>query len=455
MNESAPQEGRILIVDDEPSLRDVLRVGLTRSGFFVATAASHADGLAHLEHAWDLVITDLQLPDGDGLSILSRVKEVAPDTAVIVLTAHGSADTAVAAMKLGAHDYLTKPFDLDELRIRARQAIEGGKLRRENRELRAQVGARSGIQGLVGKSASMRGLIERVRAVAGSSSTVLITGESGTGKELVARAIHDLSARRGRPFVAINCGAIAESLLESEMFGHVKGAFTDARQSRAGVFEQANSGTLLLDEIGEMPLSMQVKLLRVLQERKVRRVGGSDEVAIDVRIVAATHRDLRALVREGTFRDDLFYRIDVIQVPVPPLRDRIDDVPLLVSEFASRLFRSGAVQRKTFDPSAIADLMRHSWPGNVRELENVVERALTLTPRESITSADLSLAPAATSHGTPDPYPGFSLQDYLNRTEQQLVKRAMELSGEKRPEAARMLGISPRALKYLLSKTSE
>ena len=455
MTESAPHEGRILIVDDEPSLRDVLKVGLTRSGFFVASAASHAEALSRLDHAWDLVITDLQLPDGDGLSILGRVKELSPDTAVIVLTAHGSADTAVAAMKLGAHDYLTKPFDLDELRIRARQAIEGGKLRRENRELRAQVGARSGIQGLVGKATSMRDLIERIRAVANSSSTVLVTGESGTGKELVARAIHDLSARRGRPFVAINCGAIAESLLESEMFGHVKGAFTDARQSRPGVFEQANTGTLLLDEIGEMPLSMQVKLLRVLQERKVRRVGGSDEVAIDVRIIAATHRDLRARVREGTFRDDLFYRIDVIQIPVPPLRDRIEDVPLLVSEFSSRLARSGAVQQKTFDSSAMAELMRHSWPGNVRELENVVERALTLTPGESVTATDLSIAPVAMSRATPDPYPGFSLQDYLNRTEQVLVKRAMELSGEKRLEAAQLLGISPRALKYLLSKSQD
>ena len=453
MTESAPHEGRILIVDDEPSLRDVLKVGLTRSGFFVASAASHTEALGRLDHAWDLVITDLQLPDGDGLSILGRVKELAPDTAVIVLTAHGSADTAVAAMKLGAHDYLTKPFDLDELRIRARQAIEGGKLRRENRELRAQVGARSGIQGLVGKATSMRDLIERIRAVANSSSTVLVTGESGTGKELVARAIHDLSARRGRPFVAINCGAIAESLLESEMFGHVKGAFTDARQSRPGVFEQANTGTLLLDEIGEMPLSMQVKLLRVLQERKVRRVGGSDEVPIDVRIIAATHRDLRARVREGTFRDDLFYRIDVIQIPVPPLRDRIEDVPLLVSEFSSRLAGSGAVQRKTFDSSAMAELMRHSWPGNVRELENVVERALTLTPGESVTATDLSIAPVAMSRSTPDPFPGFSLQEYLSRTEQILVKRAMELSGDKRPEASRLLGITPRALKYLLSKS--
>ncbi|MEO8502080.1 MAG: sigma-54 dependent transcriptional regulator, partial [Vicinamibacteria bacterium] len=260
MSDSVPEgsEGRVLVVDDEPSLRDVLKLGLSRAGFFVGTAASHGEAMTQLKEPWDLVLTDLQLPDGDGLSILRQVKEVAPETAVVVLTAHGSADTAVAAMKLGAHDYLTKPFDLDELRIRVRQAIEGEKLRRENRELRAQVGARAGIAGLIGKSAAMRSVVDRIRAVAGSSSTVLIVGESGTGKELVARAIHELSPRKNRPFVAINCGAIAESLLESEMFGHVKGAFTDARQSRAGVIEQAHLGTLLLDEIGEMPLSMQV-----------------------------------------------------------------------------------------------------------------------------------------------------------------------------------------------------
>ena len=329
MSEAAPpgSEGRVLVIDDEPSLRDVLKLGLSRAGFEVGTAATHAEGIAQLAEPWDLVLTDLQLPDGDGLSILRYAKEVSPETAVVVLTAHGSADTAVAAMKLGAHDYLTKPFDLDELRIRVRQAIEGEKLRRENRELRAQVGARAGIQGLVGKSAAMRAVVARVRAVASSSSTVLIVGESGTGKELVARAIHDLSPRKNRPFVAINCGAIAESLLESEMFGHVKGAFTDARQARAGVIEQANQGTLLLDEIGEMPLSMQVKLLRVIQERRVRRVGGADETPVDVRIIAATHRDLMQMVREGTFREDLYYRIDVIQVPIPPLRDRREDIP--------------------------------------------------------------------------------------------------------------------------------
>jgi DNA-binding NtrC family response regulator len=456
MSEAPPpgSEGRVLVIDDEPSLRDVLKLGLSRAGFEVGTAATHAEGIAQLAEPWDLVLTDLQLPDGDGLSILRYAKEVSPETAVVVLTAHGSADTAVAAMKLGAHDYLTKPFDLDELRIRVRQAIEGEKLRRENRELRAQVGARAGIQGLVGKSAAMRSVVARLRAVAGSSSTVLIVGESGTGKELVARAIHDLSPRKNRPFVAINCGAIAESLLESEMFGHVKGAFTDARQARAGVIEQANQGTLLLDEIGEMPLSMQVKLLRVIQERRVRRVGGADETPVDVRIIAATHRDLMQMVREGTFREDLYYRIDVIQVPIPPLRERLEDIPLLVAEFSTRLFRRGGVPKRAFSPAAMSAFMRHSWPGNVRELENVVERSLTLASGESVGAEDLSLASSFRDDSIPDPHEGFSMPDYLKRTETHLVRRAMEISEGRRADAARILGLSERSLKYLLAKTS-
>ncbi len=455
MSEAASREpdGRILVVDDEPSLRDVLKLGLTRAGFEVGVAAGQVEAMSQLSEHWDLVVTDLQLPDGDGLSVLRRVREDSPETAVIVLTAHGSADTAVAAMKLGAHDYLTKPFDLDELRIRARQAIEGAHLRRENRELRAQVGARAGIQGLIGKSAAMRSVIERIRAVAGSSSTVLIVGESGTGKELAARAIHDLSPRKHRPFVAVNCGAIAESLLESELFGHVKGAFTDARQSREGVFEQAHQGTLFLDEIAEMSLGMQVKLLRVIQERRVRRVGGAEETPVDVRVIAATHRDLMQMVREGAFREDLYYRIDVIQVSLPPLRERPDDIPLLVAEFSSRLFQSG-LPKRPFSPAAMSALMRHSWAGNVRELENVVERALTLASGEVVGPRDLSLASPGREQAVPEPYPGFSLNEYLKRTESQLVKRAMELADDRRAEAAELLGISERALKYLLSKKS-
>jgi transcriptional regulator with PAS, ATPase and Fis domain len=283
----------------------------------------------------------------------------------------------------------------------------------------------------------------------------MIVGESGTGKELVARAIHDLSPRKNRPFIAINCAAIAESLLESEMFGHVKGAFTDAQKARAGVIEQAHQGTLLLDEIGEMPLSMQVKLLRVIQERRVRRVGGDDETSVDVRIIAATHRDLMQMVREGAFREDLYYRIDVIQVPIPPLRERLDDIPLLVAEFSARLFKQGGIPRRTFSPAAMSAFMRHSWPGNVRELENVVERSLTLAAGETVGPDDLSLASPARDQSLPDPHEGFSLPEFIKRTETHLVRRAMDLADGRRAEAARLLGLSERSLKYLLSKVTD
>jgi DNA-binding NtrC family response regulator len=370
----------------------------------------------------------------------------------VVLTAHGSADTAVAAMKLGAHDYLTKPFDVDELRIRVRQAIEGQKLRRENRELRAQVDARAGLEGLIGRSAGMRAVVDRIRVVAGASSTVLVIGESGTGKELAARAIHALSPRKSRAFVAVNCGAITESLLESELFGYVKGAFTDARQARAGLLEQAHHGTLFLDEIGEMSMGMQVKLLRVLQERRVRRVGGAEETPVDVRLIAATHRDLGQMVREGTFREDFYYRIDVIQVALPPLRERAEDIPLLVAEFASRIAKQSGGAPRAFSAAAMSRLMRHPWPGNVRELENAVERALTLATGDSVGPDDLFLNAPVRDQILPDPHPGFSMPDFLKRMETQLVKRAMELSGDRRVEAAGLLGVSQRALKYILSK---
>ena len=458
MSEAVPPvvEGRVLVVDDEPSLRDVLRMGLGRAGFFVGTAGSLAEAVAALDEPWDLVVTDLQLPDGDGLSVLRQVKEDSPETAVIVLTAHGSADTAVAAMRLGAHDYLTKPFDVDELRIRVRQAIEGQRLRRENLDLRAQVGARGGVEGLLGGSPSMRLVIDRIRAVAGSASTVLVVGESGTGKELVARAIHALSNRKRRPFVAVNCGAVTESLLETELFGHVKGAFTDARQSRPGLIEQAHQGTLFLDEIGEMSLGMQVKLLRVLQDHRVRRVGGSEENVVDIRVIAATHRSLNQMVRDGAFREDLYYRIDVIQIALPPLRERLDDIPMLVSEFSARICRRTGLRRRTFSPQAMSRLLAHSWPGNARELENVVERALTLASEDTVGPADLSLTGQARDPGLPEPHRGFSLPDYLKRAETHLlahlVKRAMELSEGRRPEAAILLGVTDRAFKHLLSK---
>lgn len=443
---------KILVVDDEPSIREVLRRGLERVGHSVRVAAGRSEAEAALPGGFDLVLTDLQLPDGDGIEILRRVKRDAPDTTVIVLTAHGSADTAVAAMKLGAFDYLTKPFDIDELRIRVGQALEGRRLREENRALREEVEGRYGMDRWIGSSAAIRGVIDRVKAIAPSSSTVLIVGESGTGKELAARAIHSLSQRRSGRFVAVNCGAVAETLIESELFGHVKGAFTDAHAARPGLIEQASGGTLFLDEIGEMPQAMQVKLLRVLQDRVVRRVGADTETPVDIRLIAATHRDLRALVEEKRFREDLYYRINVIPLHVPPLRERRDDIPLMVEAFARRAAAQSGRPAPVFSRAAIEALAAHPWPGNVRELENAVERAIALSSGGAIGRESLAL------HGGRDsPSPrlgeGFSLPEFVHRIEQDLVREALERAAGKRPAAAALLGVSERALRHLIAKS--
>ena len=450
--EALTKKGRVLIVDDEPSLRQVIELAL-RGDYVVATAADCASALAQFEAAaFDLVLTDLQLPDGDGISVLRRVKEVSPETSVVVLTAHGSTDTAVAAMRCGAHDYITKPFDLDELRIRIEQAIEGQRLRRENKDLRAEVTARHGTEGIVGNSPPIRRVIERIRAVADSNSTVLILGESGTGKELVARSIHNLSPRAAQPFVAVNCGALTETLLEAELFGHVRGAFTDAGQAKPGLIENANRGTLFLDELAETSLAMQVRLLRVLQERRVRRVGGSEESPVDIRVVAATNRDLEEMVREGRFREDLYYRINVIPIPVPPLRERAEDIPILAETFLSRFAVQLNRKVRGFSPEAIRLLMNHPWRGNVRELQNTIERAVTLEKGETIGPESLFLSETATTTDLVPLGEGFSLPDHLSNLETQLAQRAITLSGGRRTEAAKLLGIKYRALNHILAK---
>jgi DNA-binding NtrC family response regulator len=445
-------KGRVLIVDDEPSLRQVIEVALRRD-YSVSTAADFAAAIAQVDtSSFDLVLTDLQLPDGDGIALLRRVKEVSPETSVIVLTAHGSTDTAVAAMRCGAHDYITKPFDLDELRIRIEQAIEGRRLRRENRALRAEVTARNAPEGIVGNSLAITRVIERIRAVADSNSTVLILGESGTGKELVARSIHSLSSRNAEPFVAVNCGALTETLLEAELFGHVRGAFTDAGPAKAGLIENANGGTLFLDELAETSLAMQVRLLRVLQERRVRRVGSSEESAVDVRIVAATNRDLAELVSQGKFREDLYYRINVIPITVPPLRDRTEDIPILAETFVTRFAKQMNKPVLGVSPEAMSLLMSHAWRGNVRELQNTLERAVTFEKGDTIGPESLFLSPAARPAGLPMLGEGFSLPDYLADLEKKLAQRALEMAEGKRSDAAKLLGINYRALKHILSK---
>ena len=446
----------LLVVDDEPSMREMLKIMLRREGYDVLEAGSRAEAAEALaRRRVDMVITDVKLPDGDGMEILRHVKASTPETVVLVMTAYGSPETAVAALKLGAHDYLTKPFDVDELRIVVRGALEKLRLEEENRRLKAEFRSRHGLERILGVSPAMTALFELVKALAPTSSTVLITGESGTGKELVAKAIHTLSPRKDAPFVSVNCGALTESLLESELFGHVKGAFTDAHQTKKGLFEAAHRGTLFLDEVGETSPAMQVKLLRALQDRKVRRVGGTDEIDVDVRVLAATNRPLEGLVRERLFREDLYYRLNVLPVQLPPLRDRRDDIPILAEHFLERFAREMGKNVTRISSEAMARLAGHDWPGNVRELENVIERAVALetTPTILVERLPPALGGRQPSPSEPVEIPAdFDLDRHLRELEAQFVRQALARTGGDRGETCRLLGVSPRSLRYLIQK---
>jgi two-component system response regulator PilR (NtrC family) len=382
------------------------------------------------------------------------VKAASANTVVIVMTAFGSTEMAVTALKLGAHDYLVKPFDVEELKIVVRNALDKRRLQEENLILKAEFRAQHGLDRMVGVSSAMHAVFTLIRAVAPTSSTVLINGESGTGKELVAKAIHTLSPRRDASFVSLNCGAVPENLLESELFGHMKGSFTDAHQTKKGLFEAAHRGTLLLDEVGEMPPAMQVKLLRALQDRKVRRVGANDEVDVDVRVVAATNRSLEGLVRERRFREDLFYRLNVIPIHVPALRERREDVPLLAEHFLKRFSSEMGKPVTRLSSEAMSRLVGYSWPGNVRELENVIERAVALETSPAILPERLpdtilgQRQPSQAEHL----HDGFSLDDHLLTIEGRLLRKALDQAVGDRAQAARLLGITPRSLRYLISK---
>ena len=451
---------RVLVVDDEQSMRELLAIMLRRDGFDVVAAESRTQAAAVLARGpVDLIVTDVKLPDGDGIEILRHVKAAAPETVVIVMTAFGSTETAVAALKLGAYDYLIKPFDVDELKIVVRNALERQQLQQENLLLKAEFRTQHGLDKIVGVSPAMGAVFNLVRSVAGTASTVLISGESGTGKELVAKAIHALSPRKDAPFVSVNCAAVPENLLESELFGHMKGAFTDAHQNKKGLFEAAHRGTLFLDEVGETPLSMQVKLLRALQEKKIRRVGATEETEVDVRLVAATNRPLETLLREGKLREDLFYRLNVIPIHLPPLRARREDIPLLAESFLRRFSQEMGKNVVKISTEAMHRLSRHAWPGNVRELENVIERAVALETHEAVLAERLpealladgagALAPAAAAPAIGD---GFNLDEHLRTIELDLVRKALEQEGWSRTEASRRLGVTPRSLRYLMRK---
>jgi len=443
-------KGKILLIDDDASLRRVTEYNLSSAGFAVTGAASGREGLALFRKLNpDLVISDIQLGDMDGLKILAEVKKQSPSTPVLVITAYGSIELAVKAMQEGAFTFLAKPFEREALRLSCVKALEMRRLYEQGQELRGEINRLTGAEGMETANPAMAELLDTAKRAAGSEATVLIAGESGTGKEVLARLIHQHSPRAQGPMLAVNCAAIPENLLESELFGHVKGAFTGAVNSRKGRFEAAAGGTLFLDEIGELRLDLQAKLLRAIQDREVTPVGADLPEAVDVRLIAASNRDLYAGIAEGTFREDLYYRLGVILLHLPPLRERREDIPGLVKHF---LKKCGAPAGVRFSPAALARLKSYPWPGNIRELENLVERAVILRRAELIEAEDLQLYSRGQAKGNgliPEiPEEGLSLEE----VERELIKKALSKAGGNRAEAARLLKIPRHVLIYRMEK---
>ncbi len=444
--------GRILIVEDEDKLRRVIQLQLESSGFEVDGAPTAEQGLP-LATLADLVITDLRLPGMDGLQFIQQLQSRGIGAAVLVITAHGSVETAVEAMKIGAADFLQKPFSLDHLTTVVGKLMAVQSLRDENQRLREQLDTRYQFDNIIGRSSAMREIFNTVERVAPTRATVLLAGESGVGKDMIARAIHQHSPRKNKAFVKINCTALPENLMESELFGYEKGAFTGASVSKPGKFEQADGGTVMLDEIGDVPGNIQVKLLRILQERQFERLGSNVTRNVDVRVVAATNVDLRAALEEGRFREDLYYRLNVVPINVPPLRDRKEDIPFLAMHFVAKLAPElGSVANK-LSPAAIDRLVDHPWPGNVRELENTIERSLVLASHEVLQAADIRLeaprhAPMAASQQTPLLPEGETLEHW----EQMMIREALRRANGNKSQAARILGLTRNALRYRLSQ---
>lgn len=447
---------QILVVDDEESLRHMLTVMLRKQGFVVDTADSGLSALQMLERqVYDYILCDIRMPQMDGSTFLQQALERGVSAPIIMMTAYGTVDTAVACMQQGAYDFISKPFKRDEIVIVLKKAEERERLKEENRQLRAAADVGGSFFGIVGRNPVMRQLYDQIGRVADLKTTVLLLGESGTGKELVARAIHSAGRRAEGPFVAVNCGALPENLLESELFGHVKGAFTGAVSDKAGLFEQAHGGTLMLDEVGEMPASLQVKLLRVLQEGELRPVGGGQVRAVDVRVVSATARDLQAEVAAGRFREDLYFRLNVVSLQLPPLRERIDDLPLLAEQFLRRCSaRIGKNTVPRLSADAVRAMMAYGWPGNVRELENRIERALVLSDHDLVTAQELNLpgAQSGTAAALALPTGSLSLKQAERALEVDMIRRALEHTGGNRTQAAKVLEISHRSLLYKLKE---
>ncbi len=445
----------ILVIEDNPEEATLLQALLQEAGFHVDIAYDGEEGIARLdENFYDVVVTDLAMPKKGGLEVLEHVVTNAPETICIILTGHGSIKSAVEAIKKGAYDYLTKPFRRDEILLVLQKALETRRLRRDNEFLRRRLWRERGYGEIIGKSKPMRQIFSLIEKVANTDSTILILGESGTGKELVARAIHNASLRSEGPFIPVNCGAIPEELLESELFGHEKGAFTGALKTRIGRFELAHGGTIFLDEVSEMSPKLQVKLLRVLQEHTFERVGGTRSIKVDIRVIAATNRDLEKEVKEGRFREDLFYRLNVIPIKLPPLRERREDIPLLVEHFLQRFAQRKNRNVQGITKEALECLMRHDWPGNVRELENVIERMVILSGEEYLTLEDVpeyilgrSSPPTFFADDNFDiPDEGINLPQLMREFEKRLILKALDKTGWVKNRAAKLLHINRTTL---------
>jgi len=443
-----PTPERILIVDDEANMLALCESVLGKEGYVVRCATSAEEALTHLKtDSVDLLISDLRLPGMDGMELVQRVKTQQPGLPYLLLTGHGTIQSAVAAMKDGAADYLTKPVDVEELKIVVKKTLELHRLTREVQRLRLQVASDQEFPEIIGRSKAMHALLRQVQLVAGSDSTVLLQGESGTGKELIARALHRSSPRRDRPFIALDCGTIPESLLESELFGYVKGAFTGANTNKKGLWEEAHGGTLFLDEIGDIPVSFQAKLLRVLQEGEIRPVGSTKRIIVDTRVVAATNKDLKQEVRAQHFREDLYYRLAVVPLRLPPLRDRREDIPVLIEHFVTKYCARNHQERKQLPPALLRQLMDASWPGNVRELEHTIERAVLLSPGPDIEPESVVL-----DHVDRDPEHAPTVQAIseahalLDTVERDKLRQALAETGNNRVHAAKLLGISRSTL---------
>jgi two-component system response regulator PilR (NtrC family) len=456
-------KARILIVDDELSVREFFEILLAKEGYDVVTSFDGRDALRLIrEQPFDLIISDLQMKEGDGMTLLRESKRLQPEVPVIMITAFATTDTAVEAMKAGAFDYLSKPFKIEEIKVILKNALQTKNIVAENRALKSELRDKYDFSNLLGESDEIKNVFQLLRKISPTRTNVLIYGESGTGKELVARAIHFNSTRKEGPIVTVNCGAIPESLMESELFGHEKGSFTGAVATKAGLFEVANKGSIFLDEIGELPLPMQVKLLRVIQERNFHRVGGTDNIEVDVRVIAATNRNLEEEVKKGNFREDLFYRLNVIQIPLPPLRSRKQDIPILAEFFLKKFAKETAKDIRRVSKEAMDLLVAYNYSGNVRELENIIERSVALETGQAIQPESL---PGNVLHPEQNA-PKFSFQEadqkfqqgqlaldvLVDSFEKEWLLKALEKSHGSRSRAARLLGISSRSMRYRLKK---